>query len=102
MLLYFKDKLKENNKSRSNGEAMRCRSCDSMRHLLLKCPYSWENMERVEEEGNTDDNTILLAMGEVNCNLREERSQGNEEITINEEETGDDETDKQAGRKSTG
>ena len=62
---------KEDNINRVNGEATRYRLCNTKRHILSKNSHLWENTENVKEEGNTNAGTILLAMGEVNHNLRE-------------------------------
>ena len=28
------------------GEILRCKACDSFRHMINECPHSWENLEQ--------------------------------------------------------
>ena len=48
------------------GKILTCRCCGSYRHLVAKCPYSWENMsetnvtERMANVNTTEDEQIVL------------------------------------------
>ena len=59
-----KDRSKENNKQGVMGEVMRYYSCDSWRHLFVRCPHSWEIMEIIEKEATSENGTILDTRGE--------------------------------------
>jgi len=47
-----------------NGDVLRCSSCDSVKHLLLKCPHSWEIMANFGEE-SIDDESTLVTVGKL-------------------------------------
>ena len=49
------DRNKEDNRAGNNGEIIRCISCDSKKHLLPNCPYSWENMVNIVESDSSND-----------------------------------------------
>ena len=39
--------IRKKNPVGSNGRPLTCRSCRSYRHLVRKCPDSWENMSKI-------------------------------------------------------
>ena len=51
------------------GKILTCRCCGSYRHLVAKCPHSWENMsktnatERMAKVNITEDEQIFLFTG---------------------------------------
>ena len=56
-----------------DGNPKRCKSCDSVRHMLQDCPDSWENMKQEAYVTNLD------TVGE-----NEEGSEANEDTEVNE------------------
>merc|ERR1712059_87702 len=58
-----KDKQEEDNRKNSNGEVLRCSSCELVKHLLSRCPHSWENMAEFAEEASSDDDEERKLMG---------------------------------------
>ena len=55
-----------------DGQPLRCRSCDSIRHLVKQCPHSYENMARQKVEkavlftGNKPQETLVLLAESAN------------------------------------
>ena len=49
-------KRKRRNPSRSNGRPLLCRACGSYRHLVAKCPDSWENMYKLKVQRSDNKN----------------------------------------------
>ena len=56
-------KRKRRNPLGSNGRPLLCRSCGSYRHLVAKCPDSWENVSKLrvhKSDNNIDQQLVLL------------------------------------------
>ena len=62
---------KKENPRNSNGEIMRCPSCDSIRHLLADCPDSYENLRKFR--------SIVLAAAPCESKEEEEEEKVEEE-----------------------
>ena len=81
-----RDKL-EDNKKNSNGDVLWCSSCDSIKHLLLRCPHSWENMANSGEEESSDVESTLFTMGEAKIVMKEQQSEEEDESGSEVDET---------------
>ena len=46
------------NPAGADGKTLTCRVCDLYRHLLIDCPYSWENLAKVNIA--EDENVVLF------------------------------------------
>ena len=59
---------------------MRCNSCDSEKHILSKCPHSWENMEIFDEEGITGNNESVAGIQWMYAYIQALRDAGRKEV----------------------
>ena len=51
--------VKNLNPTGPEGRVLTCRSCGSYRHLVAKCPDSWENMSKVNNT-ETEEHAVLF------------------------------------------
>ena len=71
------NKRKRRNPLGANGRLLICKSCGSYRHLIAKCPDSWENMDKLKankirnEYDYTEDPLVLFTKHETDDNMQQ-------------------------------
>ena len=71
------NRRKRRNPLGTNGRLLLCKSCGSYRHLIAKCPDSWENMDKLKankirnEYDYTEDPLVVFTKHETNDNVQQ-------------------------------